>query len=70
MSGAITPLPNTPLWCGARLKHRDNFTFTLTSKGKSSIRDDSDDNEYYIQEIFILRKDLLRGNDLLQSCFN
>jgi hypothetical protein len=21
--------PNTPSWSGARLKHRDNFTFTL-----------------------------------------
>jgi hypothetical protein len=21
--------PNTPSWCGARLKHRDNFTFTF-----------------------------------------
>jgi hypothetical protein len=29
MSGAIPPLPNTPSWRGARLKHRDNFTFTL-----------------------------------------
>jgi hypothetical protein len=35
--------PNTPLWRGAQLKHRDNFTFTLerifpskmrTNKGK------------------------------------
>jgi hypothetical protein len=24
--GAIPPLPNTPSWCGARLKHRDSFT--------------------------------------------
>jgi hypothetical protein len=22
--------PNTPSWCGAQLKHRDNFTFTFT----------------------------------------
>jgi hypothetical protein len=29
MSGAITPLPNTPSWCGAHLKHRDNLTFNL-----------------------------------------
>jgi hypothetical protein len=28
MRGAIPPLPNTPPWCGAQLKHRDNFTFT------------------------------------------
>jgi hypothetical protein len=21
--------PNTPSWCGAQLKHRDNFTFTF-----------------------------------------
>jgi hypothetical protein len=30
MSGAIPPLPNTPSWLGAQLKHRDNFTFTFT----------------------------------------
>jgi hypothetical protein len=30
MSGAIPPLPNTPSWRGAQLKHRDNFTFTFT----------------------------------------
>jgi hypothetical protein len=29
MSGAIPPLPNTPSWRGAQLKHRDSFTFTL-----------------------------------------
>jgi hypothetical protein len=27
MLGAITPLPNMPSWRGARLKHRDKFTF-------------------------------------------
>jgi hypothetical protein len=27
MSGAIPPLPNTPSWHGAQLKHRENFTF-------------------------------------------
>jgi len=26
MHGAIPPTPNTPPWCGAQLKHRDNFT--------------------------------------------
>jgi hypothetical protein len=26
MSGAIPSLPNIPLWSGAQLKHRDNFT--------------------------------------------
>jgi hypothetical protein len=25
MCGATPPLPNTPSWCGAQLKHRDNF---------------------------------------------
>jgi hypothetical protein len=30
MSGTIPQLPNTPLWRGAQLKHRDNFTFTFT----------------------------------------
>jgi hypothetical protein len=32
MSGAISPLPNTPSWRGAWLKHRDDFTFTFTSR--------------------------------------
>jgi len=27
MRGVIPPLPNTPSWRGAELKHRDNFTF-------------------------------------------
>jgi hypothetical protein len=29
MSGAIPPLPNTPSWRGAHLKHGEDFTFTL-----------------------------------------
>jgi len=29
MRGAILPLPNTPSWRGAQLKHEDNFTFTF-----------------------------------------
>jgi hypothetical protein len=29
MSGAIPPLPYTPSWRGAQLKHRENFTFTF-----------------------------------------
>jgi hypothetical protein len=29
MCGAIPPLPNVPAWCGAELKHREDFTFTL-----------------------------------------
>jgi hypothetical protein len=33
MSGAIPPLPNTPSWRFAQLKHRDNFTFTLCLQG-------------------------------------
>jgi hypothetical protein len=28
MSGNIHPLPNTPLWRDAQLKHRNYFTFT------------------------------------------
>jgi hypothetical protein len=28
MRGDILPLPNTPSWRDAQLKHRDNFTFT------------------------------------------
>jgi hypothetical protein len=41
MSGATSPLPNTPSWRGAQLKHRDNFTFTFAFTqvylGKTSI---------------------------------
>jgi len=29
MSRVIPHSPNTPLWRGAQLKHRENFTFTL-----------------------------------------
>jgi hypothetical protein len=29
VSGAISPLPNTPSWRGAQLKNRDNFIFTI-----------------------------------------
>jgi hypothetical protein len=29
MTGALPPLPNTPSWRGAQLKHRDNFIFTF-----------------------------------------
>jgi hypothetical protein len=29
MSGAIIHSPTMPSWCGAQLKHRDNFTFTF-----------------------------------------
>jgi hypothetical protein len=29
MSDDIPPFPNTPPWRGAKLKHRDNFTFTF-----------------------------------------
>jgi hypothetical protein len=29
---AVPPLPNTPSWRGAQLKHRDNFTFTQIGK--------------------------------------
>jgi hypothetical protein len=37
MSGAIPPLPNTPSWRGAQLKHRDSFTFTSTSRVMKNI---------------------------------
>jgi hypothetical protein len=30
MRGAIPPVPNTSLWRGAQVKHRDNSTFTFT----------------------------------------
>jgi hypothetical protein len=29
MSRSIPPLPNTPSWRGAQLRHGDNLTFTL-----------------------------------------
>jgi len=29
MRGAIPPFPNMPVWCGAQLKHMDDFTFYL-----------------------------------------
>jgi hypothetical protein len=29
MRAAIPPLPNTPPWSGAQLKHRGKFTFTF-----------------------------------------
>jgi hypothetical protein len=29
MSRTIPPLPNTPPWRGAQLKHKDNFNFTF-----------------------------------------
>jgi hypothetical protein len=29
MNGAIPPLPNTPPWHGAQLKHRNDFYLTL-----------------------------------------
>jgi hypothetical protein len=32
MRGAIPPLPNTPSWRGAHLKHKDNYTFTFNYK--------------------------------------
>jgi hypothetical protein len=34
MSGATHPLPNTPSWCGAQLKHRDNFFVPIISTGE------------------------------------
>jgi hypothetical protein len=37
MRGAIPPLPNTPSWRGALLKHRDKFTFTFTFAEESYI---------------------------------
>jgi len=37
MSVAIPPLPNTPSYRGAQLKHRDKFNFTFTFIGSSVI---------------------------------
>jgi hypothetical protein len=33
MRGTIPPLPNTPSWRCAQIKHRDNFSFTLPLLG-------------------------------------
>jgi hypothetical protein len=33
MRGAIPPLPNTPLVCGAKLKHRDSVLCCYTQNG-------------------------------------
>jgi len=33
MSGVMPPLPNTPSWRGAELKHRDKFTFHVFESG-------------------------------------
>jgi hypothetical protein len=33
MHGAIPPLPNTPSWRGAQLKHRVNFNLYLREMG-------------------------------------
>jgi hypothetical protein len=33
MSGTIPPLPNTPPWRGAQLKHKNKFTFYLREVG-------------------------------------
>jgi hypothetical protein len=35
MSGPSPPLPNTPPWHGAQLKHKGNFTFTFETPGCS-----------------------------------
>jgi len=32
MSGAIPPLPDTPSWRGAQLKHSGNFSFTFINR--------------------------------------
>jgi hypothetical protein len=41
MSGAIPPLPNTPSWLGAQVKHRDNFTFLpLVAPGRLVLQSD------------------------------
>jgi hypothetical protein len=36
MSGAVSPLPNTPSWRGAQLKHRDNFTLPYLTVYRST----------------------------------
>jgi hypothetical protein len=37
MSGIIPPLPNTPSWRGAQLKHSDNFAFIYRGMEVTSI---------------------------------
>jgi hypothetical protein len=45
MRGDIPPLHNTPSWCDAQLKHKNNFTFTFNkeevigkSRGSSAVK--------------------------------
>jgi hypothetical protein len=51
MREAIPPLPNTPSWRGAQLKHRDNFTFTFTISFKQ-FQDREDDDEKEDKRIY------------------
>jgi hypothetical protein len=41
MCGAIIPLPNMPQYCGAMLKHRDNFTLLHSCLPKRKSQDTS-----------------------------
>jgi hypothetical protein len=51
MSGAVPPLPNTPPWRGAQLKHGD-FTFTYgVSKGKRLLLDISTTHVRFIEGV-------------------
>jgi hypothetical protein len=47
MSGAIPPLPNTPLWRGSQLKeHGDNFTFSIGEEAGSSLVTERDGSAF------------------------
>jgi len=38
MREVIPPLPNTPSWRGAQLKHKDKFIFTLRVTGRHNTK--------------------------------
>jgi hypothetical protein len=56
--------PNTPSWCGAQLKHRDNFTADVTTYGCSLIEKNEMDkilnskNNKFLQN---LKQEVLNG---------
>jgi hypothetical protein len=60
VSGAIPPLPNTPSWRRAQLKHRDNFTFTLCFQFRT--------NDVYLQDSFLTTSFRKQLKTRLRTC--